>query len=336
MEVTVQRTSHRAVSLLVVALLVAVSASMFGSAGVALAASNHAPDAPTGLSVGDQTQPLDVTGTPQFGWLPQDQDGNEIQTAYQIQVTRDSDGASIWDSGKVLSSAESYVPYAGPALADGTSYSWRVKTWDRGTLGSPWPAWAHFDTGITDAGWGATWIRRFTTSPDSTVDYTLARKQFTVGDAASPVVRARAYTTAMADYELHVNGQNVYRGNSYDYPGEGQYAVTDITPYVTAGSPLAVGMMYYYHTCTCQGRANGAPTNSTSLFAAAAAGDTNIKIASVSGLVVGDVMTVDTGINQEVRTITAVGISGKSTTLYVAASAGDTNIKVRMDGFEND
>src|ERR1035437_2196657 len=216
MEVTVQRTSHRAVSLLVVALLAAASASMFGSAGGALAASNSAPYAPTGLWVGHQTQPLDVTGTPQFGWLPQYQDGNEIQTAYQIQVTRDSDGASIWDSGKVLSSAESYVPYAGPALADGTSYSWRVKTWDRGDLVSPWATSAHFDTGITDSEWsGAQWVRRVTTGNDLKVDYTLALKQFTLSDPSSPVVRARVYIAEEGLWELHVNGQVI--DTQYDY-----------------------------------------------------------------------------------------------------------------------
>jgi Bacterial alpha-L-rhamnosidase 6 hairpin glycosidase domain/Bacterial alpha-L-rhamnosidase C-terminal domain/Alpha-L-rhamnosidase N-terminal domain/HYR domain len=330
-KVIVKLIRHRAGPLFVAALLAAAAilpAGMVGGAGGALAAGNHAPDVPTGLSVGDRTQPLNVEGTPTFGWFPQDADGNEIQTAFQIQLTRDSNGASIWDSGKILSSAESYVPYAGPALADGTSYSWRVKTWDRGDLASPWSAWAHFDTGITDAEWGATWIRRFTSGNDSTVDYTLARKQFSVGDAASPVVRARAYTSAMADYELHVNGQNVYRGNSYNYPGEGQYAVTDITPLVSAGSPLAVGLLYYYHTCTCQGRANGPPTNSTTLGFAAAAGATKIGLASLSGLVVGDVITVDTGASQEVRTITAVGTAGFTTTLFAAASLGDSNIKV--------
>src|SRR5262249_19007123 len=70
------------------------------------AAANNPPTAPTGLTVGDRTTPLDVEGTPQFGWMPNDPDGNEIQSAYEIQVTRDSDSSTVWDSGKVASSDE--------------------------------------------------------------------------------------------------------------------------------------------------------------------------------------------------------------------------------------
>ena len=39
------------------------------------------PTAPQGLVVDDRTNPLGVQGTPRFGWLPQDPDGNEVQSA---------------------------------------------------------------------------------------------------------------------------------------------------------------------------------------------------------------------------------------------------------------
>lgn len=51
--------------------------------------------------------------------LPQD-GPNELQTAYQIAVTRGSDEAVVWDSDEVASSAQAYVAYGGPALADGS------------------------------------------------------------------------------------------------------------------------------------------------------------------------------------------------------------------------
>jgi hypothetical protein len=89
------------------------------------------PLAPTDLNVADRAAPLNVEGTPLFGWVPNDPDGNEIQSAYEIQVARVSDGLVTWDSGKVPSSAESFVAYAGSALAAGTSYTWTVRTWDR-------------------------------------------------------------------------------------------------------------------------------------------------------------------------------------------------------------
>src|SRR5262249_55846510 len=84
---------------------------------------------------------------------------------------------------------------------------------------------------------------------------------------------------------------------------------------------LAVGMLEYYHTCTCQGRANGPPTNSSTLSAASVVGDTVIHPASVTGLIAGDMIYVDTGANQELRTITAVGTSGATGTGVTLNSA---------------
>ena len=48
----------------------------------------------------------------------------------------------------------------------------------------------------------------------------------------------------------------------------------------------------------------------TTLAAAASAGATNIKVSSVTGMVAGNTLTVDTGANAETVTITAVGTSG--------------------------
>jgi hypothetical protein len=285
--------------------------------GVGVAFTGHAahadgpaaPAAPTQLTVGDRSDPLDVQGAPQFGWMPQSSKGNDKQTAYEITVSKG--GAGVWDSGKVASSDQSYVAYAGPALADDTTYDWTIRTWDRDDQASA-AATGHFDTGINDDEWsGAQWIRRVTTGNDSTDDFTLARKQFTVG--ASPVTRARVYVSAMAQYELHVNGQNVYRGDSFDYPGEGQYTSVDITKDVQAGQPLALGVLYHYWTCTCQGRANG-PASNTTLSAASVAGATNLKVASVATTDVGDQVTIGTGATVETATVTAIGTSGAAGT----------------------
>ena len=46
-----------------------------------------------------------------FGWLPQDVDANEVQTAYKI-VVRDADGALVWDTDKVKPQ-QAYVEYDG-------------------------------------------------------------------------------------------------------------------------------------------------------------------------------------------------------------------------------
>jgi hypothetical protein len=236
--------------------LVAVAALATGTAQAQPASgADRAPQAPRGLTVGDQPNPLAIQGTPQFGWLPQDSDADEIQTAYELRVNS-ADGSAVWDSGKVTSADQSWVPYAGPALQPGTAYQWSVRTWDRGGLASPYAS-ARFDTGLGDQDWsGAQWIRRTTSGNDAANDYTLARKTMQVsGD--SPVVRARAYVASMGDWALHVDGRVVDKTSSRGYPGEGYYDTTDLTPFAQAGAPLTIGVEYHYQTCRCQGRANG-------------------------------------------------------------------------------
>ena len=266
----------------------------------------QAADAPTQLTVADQARPLNVEGMPQFGWMPRSTKGNDTQTAYQLTVSKAS--TQIWDSGKVTSDAQSYVPYGGPALAGGDAYTWSVRTWDRDGDVSP-AATGQFETGLTDAGWsGANWIRRPTNGNDFTDDYTLARKRFPAL-SSSPVTRARVYASALGQYDVSVNGKTVGRGDSFNYPSEGQYYAFDATDAVKAGQPLALGALYHYWTCTCQGRANG-PASNTTLSAAQAVGATNLKVASVTVFGVGDQITVGTGAAAETATVTAVGTSG--------------------------
>src|SRR3954452_19047384 len=266
-----------------------------------LASAAQAAGPPTQLTVGDQERPLDVEGAPQFGWMPA-----ADQTAYQLTVAKGA--TTVWDSGKVASSEESYVPYAGPALANGEAYDWTVRTWDKTDAASP-AATGHFETGLTDQGWsGANWIRRVTTGNDSTDDWTYARKQFPAL-SSSPVTRARVYASALGQYDVHVNGRLLGRGDSYDYPTESQYYAFDATDAVTAGRSLTLGALYHYWTCTCQGRANG-PASNTTLSAAQAAGATNIKVGAVNVFDVGDQISV----GGETATVTAIGTAGASGT----------------------
>ena len=83
----------------------------------------------------------------------------------------------------------------------------------------------------------------------------------------------------MGNYEVHVNGRSIGRGDNYNHPTEAQYYAFDATDAVKAGEPLALGAMYHYWTCTCQGRANG-PMSNTTLAAAQAVGATNIRVGS--------------------------------------------------------
>ncbi|WP_199733565.1 family 78 glycoside hydrolase catalytic domain [Micromonospora sp. BL4] len=233
-----------------------VVAVVLSGAPPALAARGHAPGAPTALTVGDRSRPLNVEGVPRFGWLPRDADPGETQTAYRITVSA-TGGDRVWDSGKVASDQQAYVPYAGPTLRSGTAYEWTVRTWDRTGRQSP-PAAGAFETGIDDTQWeGASWIRRATTEAD---DYTLARTE--VRPNASRVVRARAYTAADHTYELYLNGARADRGTSFGYPGEDYYQATDVTKLVRAGAPLVIGVRYHWY-----GSGQGRPAGNRGLLA---------------------------------------------------------------------
>lgn len=143
-----------------VALALGVTLGAVTAMPTAQAADGTAPTAPTRLTVEDQAHPLEVDGAPRFGWLPQDVDGGEVQTAYEVEV-RDDEDQVVWGSGKVDSDQQAYVDYEGDELDPGAAYDWTVRTWDRTGQVSPWAPEATFETGLEDGDWGgAQWIRR--------------------------------------------------------------------------------------------------------------------------------------------------------------------------------
>jgi alpha-L-rhamnosidase len=216
--------------------------------------------APDELRVGDRARPLAVEGKPLFSWMPHDPGGNQLQSARQLQVWREGSSAPVWDSGKVRSSQQSQVEYAGPwPLRPAEAYVWKVRTWNRDDAASEWSAPAAFETALAPGakGWGASWIRRATVdAADAADDYTLARVEQPIGK--SPIRRARAYVAASHQFELHVGGRVVDRGPAFAYPGEGYYQASDLTPLVQAGQPLAIGVLYHWYGAG-QGRPAGEP-----------------------------------------------------------------------------
>ena len=92
----------------------------------------------------------------------------------------------------------------------------------------------------------------------------------------------------------------------------------------------------FYYSCSqnagCSGVHDLASTTTT-LSAAAAVGATNVKLASVTGLVVGGTLTIDsTGANPETVTITTVGTSGAGGTGVSFTPALGVRARLRRDG----
>ncbi len=233
-----------------VAVLVIASVQMFATANAAPVAVDHAPGAPTLLTVDDASAPISVEGAPQFGWVVNDPDRGEVQTAYELVVSELAIGAGapavVWRSGEMRSSEQAYVVAPGLALLPDRSYSWRVRTWDRAGRPGPFSKPALFGVGLADADWHADWIRRPGADLAASEDFSLLRKQFAV--TASPVVRARAYLSAGQQYELSVNGVRAAHGPSFSYPDEQYYQASDISNLVHAGATNAIGVVTHWST----------------------------------------------------------------------------------------
>lgn len=205
------------------------------------AAENTPPSAPTGLLTNELTRPMNVEA-PTFGWLVNDADYNEVQTAYQIIVTDEVTNTTVWDSDKVVSSEQSYAEYGGKALEDGRPYSWKVKTWDKDGAESPYSGSAYFAAGIKNDNWDAYWISSGETGANH---YWYARYEKSL-DRTKTVASVMAYFAGVHDYELNVNGEYIGRGQSFDYAGETRYQGWDITDQVK-NNTLVIGLLNRYY-----------------------------------------------------------------------------------------
>jgi alpha-L-rhamnosidase len=244
-----------------VAIAVVAGALWRAAPGSGATSDDHPPGAPTHLSVDDDSAPLAVEGTPQFGWNVEDTDRGEVQTAYEIIVatrptTDPRDRSVVWTTGRVASDQQSYVDGNGLTLAPGNEYFWTVRTWDRAGRPGPFAPPASFGAGLGDRDWHASWIRRPGLDPQAAFDFTLARTERRIG--ASPIVRAIAYVSAGQQYDLRVNGVRVAHGPSFSYPDQQYYDATDIRTQLRAGALNAIGIISHWES-PGQGRPASVP-----------------------------------------------------------------------------
>lgn len=104
------------------------------------------------------------TPHPRFSWELQDDRYGARQSAYQITVKRD--GVVVWDTGKVQSSDQNQIAYAGQALASGQSCEWALRVWDASGDESEWTK-ATFRTGLMRS---SDWLGDWITTPEKTPD----------------------------------------------------------------------------------------------------------------------------------------------------------------------
>ena len=80
----------------------------------------------SGLRVENMKQPLGIdTDKPRFSWMLLSDKQDVSQTAYQLIVS--ADNGELWNSGRVESDQQLWVPYGGNKLTSNTHCTWKVK-----------------------------------------------------------------------------------------------------------------------------------------------------------------------------------------------------------------
>ena len=159
--------------------------------------------APYGLKTNRLAEPLAVSARGlEFSWLLEDGFG---QTSWEVEVATQP-GSPIWSSGTMVGRESFGIRYSGPDLEAGTAYQWRVRVGlDEGAV-SAWSRATTFETAPSDADWRGQWISSPGSGGKRDTASLYLRKTITL---PSPVVRARAYTTALGWYRLFVNSTDV-------------------------------------------------------------------------------------------------------------------------------
>ena len=178
--------------------------------------------------------PLGIdTTAPRLYW---NCEGGVKQTAYQIIAK--VNGKTVWNSGKVESSAMTHIPYGGSELHSRERVNWSVKLWDENGNGGE-ISHSFFEMGLLDAhNWKAKWITgNYKVKKSERYPVDCFRKYLSI---TKDVEYARLYITACGLYEAKLDEQRI--GNFVlapghtDYRKRVQYQTYDVTELLSVGN----------------------------------------------------------------------------------------------------
>lgn len=224
----------------------------------------HATISVSALKTESMTNPLGIDILkPRFSWktLASTETGVR-QTAYQIMVASSAEKlarneADVWNSAKVSSDKQLWIPYAGQVLKSNARYFWKVKVWtNKGE--SDWSQTALWSMGILEeVEWKAQWIGLDKAMPwDDETYYSrlsvrYARKEFS---AKKQITRATVHISGLGVYELFLNGKKagdqVLAPAPTDFGKTALYNTFDVTSLIQQGQNaigIAMGTGRYYN-----------------------------------------------------------------------------------------
>ncbi len=182
---------------------------------------------------------------PEFGWIMNDPDKNEYQTAYQILIASDkenlqNDKGDFWDSGKIKSNESSNAAYPknGTQLDNGRMYFWKVRIWDKDGNVSPYSSPARFIKSLQSSDWIAKPIWDNSNSFNEDVgDFAYFRKKIKLPE--KKIKYAIAFVTARdariqksPAYKFYMNEKLVGVGPFQGYQNRVTYIAYDVTDFL--------------------------------------------------------------------------------------------------------
>ena len=208
------------------------------------------PGAPRGLIIevaGNEKYAIVVDDPhPDFGWVMNDSDKNEFQTAYQILVASSPEyladyNGDMWNSGKVESDESTNVPYGknGLQLESGKMYFWKVRIWDKDGNVSPYSSVGRFIKSLGSSDWIAKPIWDISNKFNEDVcDYAYFRKEIIlpkkkVKYAIAFVTSRDARIQKSPAYKFYINGKMVGVGPFQGYKDKVTYLGYDVTGYLS-------------------------------------------------------------------------------------------------------
>lgn len=185
---------------------------------------------PVNLKCENLVNPLGIDlAAPQLSWQLTSSSRRQKQSACQVLVSDqmallDLGKGNFWDSGIVLTSESTNLPYRGKPLPSGIKLFWKVRVWDGDGNPSAWSNPSMWEMGFMEkSDWQAKWIG---TGEDQFPDSVLTgpapffRKSISIPSA---IRSARVRVCGLGFYELYLNGMRV--GDQVLAPAQTNYDV---------------------------------------------------------------------------------------------------------------
>ncbi len=170
-------------------------------------------------------EPLGVdVAKPRLFWQVESRERGQRQSAYRLLVASTpgilaENRGDLWDSGRVASAQTTHVSYNGKQLSSSQRVFWKVQSWDKDGIATPWSSSAAWTMGVlTQEEWKGAWI----VGPSAT-ESLLLRRDFAV---KAGLKRAVVHVCGLGQFEMRLNGSKV--GDALLSPGWTDFSKTTL------------------------------------------------------------------------------------------------------------